>query len=319
MHIKNSSFNIDFDVIIIGGGAAGLSAALWCGELGLSPLLLEKNAECGGQLLRVYNPIENHLGIFAADGRNLRDIFLRQTAKRNFQTRLNAEVSTIDFQAKTVVLTNGESLAARALIIATGVRRRRLNIAGETEFVGKGIIESGKKEQLTVANKRVLIVGGGDAALENSLILAETAAQIFVVHRRAEFRGRAEFIEQARRNPRIKLLTQTVITAINGGENVESVGIKNLSTDKSENLPIENILIRIGVEPNTEILRGAIELDENGYIVTDQFGATNVKNIFAAGDAANRISPTVSTAVGTGATAAKAVLEKIGTRLSSAD
>ena len=301
----------DFDVIIIGGGAAGLSAALWCDELGLSTLLVEKNGECGGQLLRVYNRIENHLGICAADGREMRDVFLHQTEKRNFRTRLNAEVSGFDPFDKIIFLSGGESLTARSIVIATGVRRRRLNVAGESEFAGQGIIESGKKEQSAVSGKRVLIVGGGDAALENSLILAETAARVFLVHRRREFSARSEFVEQARRNPKIEILTESVVRKINGTDRLASADLENLPTGELRTVEIENLLIRVGIEPNTEILRGKLDLDADGYVKVNQSGETSVENVFAAGDVANRVAPTVSTAVGTGAAAAKAILDKL--------
>ena len=296
-----------FDVIIIGGGAAGLSAALWCDELGLSCLLLEAEAEFGGQLLRVYNRIENHLGIEARDGRYLRDCFVRQTENRGFTRRLETKISQIDAENKRVTLPDGEELSAKNLIIATGVRRRKLNVEGEDFFRGRGIIESGKKDAAAVAGKNVLIVGGGDAALENALILAETAKKIYLAHRRKDFRGRAEFLEKILPHPKIKILTESMVRRIVGGEAVESVEIQNLNNNEIQNVPVEAVLIRIGVAPNTEILSEKVDLDADGYVKTNSNGETSVKGIFAVGDVANPLAPTVSSAVGTGATAAKAI------------
>ncbi len=300
-----------FDVIVIGGGAAGLSAALWCDELGLSCLLLEAEAEFGGQLLRVYNRIENHLGIEARNGVELRDCFVRQTEKRGFTRRLQAEVSLIDAENKKITLSGGKQLSAKSLIIATGVRRRKLNIEGEDFFRGRGIIESGKKDAEKVLGKSVLIVGGGDAALENALILAETAKKVYLAHRRQDFRGRTEFLEKILPHPKIKIFTESAVRRIIGGESIEAVEIQNLNNNEIQNLPIEAVLIRIGVAPNSEIVRGKIDLDTGGYIKIDSNCETSVKDVFAVGDVAYPLAPTVSSAVGTGATAAKAILQSM--------
>ena len=300
---------MDFDVIIIGGGAAGLSAALWCDELGLNTLLLESNAELGGQLLRIYNKIKNHLGSEAKNGRELRDIFVRQIETRNFTLRLETKVREVDLEKKSVVLEKGETLFARAIIIAAGIKRRKLNVAGEEKFQNKGIIQSGKRDQNLVKGKTAAIIGGGDAAFENALILAETATKVLLVHRGKDFRARKEFVGKVLENPKVEILTETVLTKFIGNEEIEAVELKNLKTGDTKILPAEAALIRIGVAPDTEIFRGKIDLDERGYIKIDSRCETNVKDIFAVGDVANPVAPTVSSAVGMGATAAKAILE----------
>jgi thioredoxin reductase (NADPH) len=298
---------MNFDVIIIGGGAAGLSAGLWCAELGLNALLLEANAELGGQLLWIYNSIENHLGSGAKNGCELRDVFVRQIENRRFTVRLQSEISDVNLEKKEVLVSSGEKFSARFLIIATGIRRRKLNVEGEEKFKSKGIIESGKRDAKLVKDKKVCIVGGGDAALENALILAKTASEVIVVHRRNNFRARAEFIEQAQNNQKIKILTETVLRKIVGNEQVEAVELEDLSAAELFLLNFDAVLIRVGVEPNTEILRGKLKLDENGYIKINQNCETNVKGIFAVGDVANPLAPTVSSAVGMGATAVKTI------------
>jgi len=300
---------MDFDVIIIGGGAAGLSAALWCDELGLNTLLLESNAELGGQLLWIYNKIKNHLGSEAKNGRELRDIFVRQIETRNFTLRLETKVREVDLEKKSVVLEKCETLFARAIIIAAGIKRRKLNVAGEEKFQNKGIIQSGKRDQNLVKGKTAAIIGGGDAAFENALILAETATKVLLVHRGKDFRARKEFVGKVLENPKVEILTETVLTKFIGNEEIEAVELKNLKTGDTKILPAEAALIRIGVAPDTEIFRGKIDLDERGYIKIDSRCETNVKDIFAVGDVANPVAPTVSSAVGMGATAAKAILE----------
>lgn len=298
-----------FDVIIIGGGAAGISAALWCDDLKLNALLLEADAELGGQLLWTYNAIKNHLGTETENGREMRDVFLKQIENRRFTLRLNAEIAALDCSRKSVSLTGGEKFSAGALIIASGVRRRKLRVEGEEKFKDAGFIESGKRDAALVKDKKVCIVGGGDAAFENALILAKTASAVTLIHRGKTFRARAEFVEPARRNPKITILTETVVEKIVGDKHIEAVELKNLKTKTTFRLDVQAILRRIGVEPNTELVRGQTDLDENGYIRVSATGATSRAGIFAAGDVANPFAPTVSTAVGTGATAVKAILK----------
>ncbi len=300
----------DFDVIIIGGGPAGISAALWCDELNLKALLLESRAELGGQLLSTYNPIENYLGFEAKKGRELRDRFVDQISKRNFTLRLNSEVVNIDFEAKNITLANGDIFSADGLIFATGVSRRKLDIEGEKEFIGKGILESGKRDKNLVKDKKVLIIGGGDAAFENTEILSDTASEIILVHRRDEFTARTEFIDKALGNKQVRVITNAVVEKISGDENVTNVSIKSSSNNEIVKLEIDAILIRIGVEPNTQVLKGKVSLDSKGYVKIDQYCETNVSGVFAVGDVANSLAPTVSSAVGMGATAVKSFYSK---------
>src|SRR5690349_10855944 len=161
------------DVVIIGAGPAGLSAARWCDELGLDTLVLEQNEEVGGQLVSVHNPINNYLGLRADDGQQLRDRFVEQTKDSDFDIWTNVEIESVDLKAKRVTLRSGEELQSIALILATGLRRRWLGIPGETEFEGRGIIESATRDREQFAGKDVCVVGGGDAAAENALLLAE--------------------------------------------------------------------------------------------------------------------------------------------------
>ena len=300
-----------FDVIIIGGGAAGISAALWCAELKLNALLLESGAELGGQLLWTYNPIKNHLGVGANNGRELRDVFVKQIENRAFTVKLNSPIIAADFINKTLSLENGETFSAEYLVIATGVRRRKLNVEGEEDFKSRGIIESGKRDVESVKGKKVCVIGGGDAAYENALILAETASEVTLVMRGKTARARAEFVEAAKGSPKIIILNETNVVKITGGERVASVELENSATRKQSRLSVEAVLLRIGVEPNTEFLRGAINLDENGYIKANHECETDLKGIFAVGDVANPTAPTVSTAVGTGATVAKTILARL--------
>ncbi|HYJ91606.1 MAG TPA: FAD-dependent oxidoreductase, partial [Pyrinomonadaceae bacterium] len=203
-------------------------------------------------------------------------------------------------------LNRGEIVHSRSLILAMGVRRRRLNISGESEFTGKGILTSGAKEKHSVAGKHVVIVGGGDAALENAHILSEFAERVYVVHRRSEFRARPEFVSEARHNRLIALIYDSVLSSIDGDASVRSVTIQNLKTHAQRVIPADAVLIRIGVQPNSELVQGQLELDRSGYVKTDHLCQTSQANVFAVGDIANPTSPTIATAAGNGATAIKA-------------
>ena len=299
------------DVIIIGAGPAGLSAAVWCDELGLDTLVLERETEVGGQLLRVHNPIENYLGVEASNGRELRDLFAAQADARDFDLWTQVEIEEADLRAKRVRLRSGEELQSIAIVIATGVRRKRLGIPGESEFEGRGVLSSGVLERDRVAGEDVLVVGGGDAAAENALLLAETSATVTLVHRGAKLSARREFVERIRGDHRITLFTETTLERVLGTDRVESVEIQRAGALKPLRMAVRGVLVRVGVEPNSEMFRGQLHTDARGYIVTDGRHETSAEMVFAVGDISNPRAPTVSGATGAGATAAKVIASRL--------
>lgn len=297
----------ELDVIIIGGGAAGLSSALWCVELGLSVAIFEKEGEFGGQLLRTFNTINNYPGAPAVSGKELRDTFLQQLGDGKITRFTGTAVTSADLDKKIVVPDGGRAFEAAAIVIATGVRRRLAGVPGESEFRGTGVLDSGVVAQHDLRGARLLIVGGGDAALDNALLLSRTAAHVTLVHRREQFSARESFVEAMRQNDNIEFLPARVLTAIRGRERVERVEVEDLKTGDRTVIPVDAVLIRIGVQPNTELFRGQLKTDDAGYILVDAEGKTSAPGVYAIGDVANPISPTISTAVGTGATAAKSI------------
>lgn len=300
------------DVIIIGAGPAGLSAALWCDELGLDTLVLEQSEEVGGQLLSVHNPIENYLGARAANGRELRDRFVEQTRDSDFDLWTNVEIESVDLKAKRIVLKSGEDLQSIAIVIATGLHRRRLGIPGETELWGRGLIESGARDREQLAGKDVCVIGGGDAAAENALLLAGVCPTVTLVHRGKKMRARREFTEQLHTNHCITVFPESKVRRIIGSDRVEAVEIERAQAIKPFEMAVQGVLIRIGWEPNTDFIRGQLELDERGYAITGSQHETSVANVFAIGDVANPLAPTTAGAVGAGATAAKVVASRLG-------
>ena len=302
------------DVIIIGAGPAGLSTALWCDELGLDTLVLEQAEQIGGQLHRVYNPIQNYLGVKARDGEELFELFAQDVDAAEFDLWTQTSISSVDLKARRVSLASGESLQSIAIVIATGVRPRELGVPGEKEFVGKGIIESGARDRELFAGKDVCIVGGGDAAVENALLLAEVCPTVTLVHRGKKLRARREFTERLQSIHCITVFTESVLTRIIGNEDVEAVEIRRKQGLKPFQLAVRGVLIRIGVEANTELFREQLETDEKGFIKVSGQQETSVPMVFAIGDVSNPLAPTISSATGAGATAAKVIAARLNAR-----
>jgi thioredoxin reductase (NADPH) len=293
------------DIMIIGGGPAGLSAYLWSTRLGVDAVLIERGSKFGGQLLSIFNPIVDYPGRVSPNGREFCKDFIAGIDGLEQGALRSSEVIEFDVRNIAAKLNDGTIVRSRAAIIATGVRRRRLNVPGESEFMGRGILESGTNEQGNVSGKRVAIIGGGDAAIENALILARRAEKVFVIHRRSEFRAREKFLAQAKRNPRIEFLLESNVRAFEGDDLVRSVKVETSNNRNVNSLPVDAILIRIGVEPNTEIFRDQLDLDDSGYIRVNVRGEASRPFIYAAGDVANRFAPTIVSAAGMAATAVK--------------
>jgi len=299
------------DILIIGAGPAGLSAARWCDDLGLDTLVLEQKEEVGGQLLSVHNPIDNYPGASVANGRELRDRFVEQTKDCDFDLWTQVEIADVDLRARRVVLRSGEEIQSIAIIIATGLRRRKLGIPGEDEFFGRGMIESSADRQ-AFAGKDVCVIGGGDAAAENALLLAEVCPTVTLVHRGKKLRSRREFTEQLHTNHCITVFPESVVRRIIGDEQVEAVEIERAGAIKPFQMAVQGVIVRIGFEPNTESFRDQIDLDERGYVRVDARQETTVTNVFGIGDVASPLAPTISGAVGAGATAAKVIASRLG-------
>jgi thioredoxin reductase (NADPH) len=299
------------DVLIIGAGPAGLSAARWCDELGLDTLVLEQAEEVGGQLLSVHNPIDNYLGLHAGNGPELRDRFVEQTRDGEFDLWTNVEIESADLKAKRITLKSAEQLQSIAIIIATGLRRRRLGIPGEIEFEGRGIIESGPRDRDQFAGKDVCVIGGGDAAAENALLLAEVCPTVTLVHRGRKMRARREFTEALPTNHCVTVFPESVVRRIIGGDWVEAVEIERAGAIKPFQMAVQGVLIRIGFEPNTDFVQGQLELDERGYVIIGSQQETSVANVFAIGDVSSPLAPTIAGAVGAGATAAKVIASRL--------
>ena len=297
------------DVVIIGGGPGGLSALAWCVELGLRSVLLESESDIGGQLHRIYGPINNYLGLRTRDGAEMLEHFRESVKPFAASMRTTTGVEAVLANSKTVRLKGGGEIGYGCLIVATGVRRRRLGVPGEVEFVGRGLLHSGVRDREAVQGKRVVIVGGGDAAIENALILSEVATHVIVVHRRSEFTAREEFLRQLYARGNVTLEVGARLQAIKGETRVTGVTVEDIATNSTRNISTDVVLIRVGVEPNSELVSDFVDLDDHRYILVGPLAETSYRGIFAVGDVANPISLTIVSAAGSGATAAKACAE----------
>ncbi len=191
------------------------------------------------------------------------------------------------------------------------MRRRALGIPGELEFAGKGIIESGARDKALYAGKDVCIIGGGDAAIENALLLAENCATVTVVNRSKKLRARREFTEQLGSNHCVTVFNEASATRILGSSTVEAVEIQRKQALKPFQMAVKGILIRIGITPNSDLFKDQVKVDDGGYIAVTSQQETSVANVFAIGDVANPLAPTISGAAGDGATAAKVIAARL--------
>jgi len=296
-----------YDLIIIGGGAAGLTAGIYGVRSKLKALLLEKFPLMGGQI--VYSEkVENYPGF--PEGISGVDLTaLMETQARGFGLEIkNGEVIGLkdDGEIKRI-LCDGEEYLCRAIIIATGASPNRLGIEGEEHFVGKGISFCGTCDGFFFKDLEVIVVGGGDTAIDEALYLTRYVKKVYVVHRRNALRGAKISQERALKNEKIEFIWDTVVVKVEGNTSVEKVVLKNVKTGATWEKPISGLFIFVGIKPNTTFLQKTVALDEQGFIVTNETLETSVPGIFAAGDVRRKLLRQLSTAVGDGATAAFAV------------
>lgn len=297
------NWSMDYQVIIIGGGPGGISALLWCYSLGLSAVLLEQAAELGGQMLQMFHPVLEYPGFPNKTGRELRDEFAAHLQTYNLSYRLNCRLEELNLHKCNLVV-NGELLSAQALILATGARNRRLGLAKEEEL--RGINYSATQNQSQYAGREVAVVGGGDSAFEDGLILAKVCPRVILIHRSDKFRARPGWQQAVFDHPHIELRTHTEITTIHQLTNDQlALTLLNRESLRQQNLLVDGLFVRLGIEPNTAFLHQQVKLDEAGYILVDQAQRTSVPKVYAVGDVCRPVCFSLATAIGQGAIAAK--------------
>jgi thioredoxin reductase (NADPH) len=291
------------NVIIIGSGPAGLTAALYTARANLNPLLFTGN-EIGGQV-SITNEVENYPGFpEGLTGPEMVEKFQKQAER--FGARIEyAEVTEVDFGAEPFrVKSYDNEYEAQAIVIATGASARKLGVPGEVEFTGRGVSYCATCDGFFFRDKDVIVVGGGDSALEEGVFLTKFASRVRVVHRRDQLRAGHTLQERAKRNEKIEFVWDTVVTEINGDGAVESVRVENVKTGQASTLEAEGVFVYIGHYPNSQLFQGKLEMDDHGYLITNQRTHTSVPGVFAAGEIADPVFRQVVTSAGEGCKAA---------------
>jgi thioredoxin reductase (NADPH) len=294
-------------VVIIGSGPAGLSAAIYNARALLKPVVIT-GAQLGGQI-SLTSEVENYPGLFNPEttptGPEMVEIMQKQA--EHFGARfVFDEVTEVDFQngPPFTVKTHGETYSAEAVIITAGASPKHLNIPGETEYVGRGVSYCGTCDGFFFRGKDVVVVGGGDSALEESIFLTKFADKVTIVHRRDELRAGPILQKRAMTNEKISFIWDTVIDEIHGNGVVREVMLRNVKSGAVETMPVDGVFVFIGHYPNSQFLVGQVAMDEHGYVITDQLMRTSVPGVFAAGEIQDPHYRQIATSAGQGVAAA---------------
>ncbi len=293
----------EYDVIIIGGGPAGLSAGLYTSRSRLDTLLIERGV-VGGRITDA-ELVENYPGFAEGiSGAELGQLMQKQAVKYGLNITI-ADATGLELKKdKKVVKTTQGDFNAKAVIIATGSERGKLGVPGEKEITGRGVSYCATCDGPLFRGKTIAVVGGGNAAISEALYLAKFASRVIVIHRRNQLRATRVLEEKARAEPKIEFLWDTVVEKIEGEKALGQLKLRQVKTGKKSSLDVAGVFIAVGLKPSTDFLKGVLPMDEGGYIITNERMETEIPGIFAAGDIRQNSPRQVITAAGDGATAA---------------
>lgn len=292
-------------VVIIGSGPAGLTAALYTGRAMLQPLVIAGN-QLGGQIA-ITAEVENYPGFPGGDMTGPQLVELMHKHAEEFGARfVFDEVIEVDFTEGSpfYIKTYGAEYEAEAVIVTAGASARRLGIPGEEEYIGRGVSYCGTCDGFFFRGKDVVVVGGGDSALEEGIFLTKFADSVRVIHRRDELRAGPILQKRAFANEKISFIWNTVVEEVVGNGVVEGVTLRNLNSEEETTLDTDGVFIFIGHFPNSKFLEGQVEMDEQGYVITDEFMRTSVPGVYAAGEIQDPTYRQIATSVGQGCAAA---------------
>lgn len=302
-----------FDALVVGGGPAGLTAALYLARSELNVALAEKLSP-GGQVLMTHK-IDNYPGYpEGIEGWKLADIFAKHLDAYPAVARLNDEVRSIEpKEGAHRVQVGDEWVEARAVIVCSGARYRQAGIPGEQELLGKGVSYCALCDGNFFKGQDVAVIGGGNSALEESLYLARLVKKIYLIHRRDDFRAQRCYQDRCEVNPSIEILRSSVVDEVIGQNQVQGVTVRNVKTGETRRLDVSGVFVFVGHEPLGGFFPPGMELDSQGFIVTDKDYRTSIPGIYAAGDVRSKNVRQVATAVGDGAGAASTAITYLET------
>lgn len=295
-----------YDVIIIGSGPAGMTAAIYAMRAGLKALVIEKNPMSGGQMATTYE-VDNYPGMPGIDGMELA-MKMREHAQKLGAEFVTEEVTGLVLGGKVrEVQTTGQVYHAKSVLIATGASHALLGAPGEKELTGMGVSYCATCDGAFFRNKTVAVVGGGDVAVEDALFLAAICEKVYLIHRRDELRAAHILSNRAKQSDKIEILWDTVVKEIRGEGRVGSVLLEHVKSKEEQELTVQGIFVAVGIRPQTEVFRECVETDEAGYVVAGEDGRTNIPGIYVAGDARAKKLRQIVTAVADGANAISSI------------
>lgn len=295
-----------YDMIVIGSGAAGLAAAIYGARARLSTIIIEKQPMSGGQMINTYD-VDNYPGLPGIGGFDLAKNFREHADSLGAQfVTENVRCAELSGDIKKVV-TDANVYEGRTVVIATGATHRKLQIPGEERLAGMGVSYCATCDGAFFRGKDVAVIGGGDVALEDALFLARGCRKVYLIHRRDAFRGAKVLQEKVFATENIEIMWDTVPEEIKGEQQVETLSFLNKKTNEKAEISVQGIFVAVGIEPNTELFRGMLSLDEHGYINAGEDGVTSVPGVFTAGDVRTKPLRQIITAAADGANAVSSV------------
>ena len=296
-----------YDVIIIGGGVAGYTAGIYLSRAGKKALVIEGTA-IGGQI-SVSPKVENYPGFKEISGMELSDLIYTQATDLGVETEFDTVTGVEDLGTVKKVTTDYSSFEAKAVIIATGCRHRKLGAKGEEEFAGKGVSYCAICDGAFYSGKEVAVVGGGSSALSACELLSGICSKVSLIHRRQEFRGELKLVETLVSKPNVEFILDSVVDEITGGGSVSGISVKNTVSGEVKSIPVSAVFVSVGQEPQNAIFSSLVDLDAQGYIDAGEDSKTSRAGFFAAGDCRSKMIRQLTTAVADGTSAAMAACE----------